>query len=62
MASTSRFVPLELPLDEFIDKQANKDTLSKTNRDVVLFKEFLKAKEIDKQIVYIYKLESERAR
>jgi len=49
MASASRFVPLELPLDEFIEEQSNKNTLSKTNRHVSLLKEFLKAKEVDKE-------------
>ena len=49
-ASKSRFIPLQLPLDEFIDKQANKNTASKTNRDVALFKVFLRKKEIDKEI------------
>ena len=50
MASASRFVPLELPLDEFIEELSNKNTLSKTNRDVSLLKEFLIAKEVDKEI------------
>ena len=50
MASASRFVPLELPLDEFIEEQSNKNTLSKTNREVSLLKEFLRAKEVDKEI------------
>ena len=50
MALASRFVPLELPLDEFIEKQSNKNTLSKTNRDVSLLKEFLRAKEVYKEI------------
>ena len=50
MASASRFVPLELPLDGFIEEQSNKNTLSKTNRDVSLLKEFLRAKEVDKEI------------
>ena len=50
IASASRFVPLELPLDEFIEEQSNKNTLSKTNRDVSLLKEFLRAKEVDKEI------------
>ena len=50
MASASRFVPLELPLDEFIEEQSNKNTLSKTNRYVSLVKEFLRAKEVDKEI------------
>ena len=48
--ASARFVPLEFPLDEFIDKQANKNTLSKTNRDVTLLKEFLRTKEIDKEM------------
>jgi len=50
MASASRFVPLELPLDEFIKEQSNKNTLSITSRDVSLLKEFLRAKEVDKEI------------
>ena len=50
MASASRFLPLELPLDEFIEELSNKNTLSKTNRDVSLLKEFLRAKEVDKEI------------
>ena len=50
MASASRFVPLQLPLDEFIEGQENKHTLSKTNRDVSLLKEFLRAKEIDEEL------------
>ena len=50
MASASRFVPLELPLDEFIEEHSNKNMLSKTNRDVSLLKEFSRAKEVDKEI------------
>jgi len=50
MALASRFVPLKLPLDEFIEKQSNKNTLSKTKRDVSLLKEFLRAKDVDKEI------------
>ena len=50
MASASRFVPLELPLDEFIEEKSNKNTLSKTNRDVSLLNEFSSAKEVDKEI------------
>ena len=49
-ASASRFVPLELPLDELIEEQSNKNTLSKTNRDVSLLKEFLRTKKGDKEI------------
>ena len=48
--ASARLVPLEFPLDEFIDKQANKNTLSKTNSDVALLKEFLRTKEIDKEM------------
>ena len=48
--ASARFVPLEFSLDKFIDKQANKNTLSKTNRDVALLKEFLRMKEIDKEM------------
>ena len=48
--ASARFVPLEFPLDEFINKQANKNTLSKTNRDVALLKEFLRTKEIVKEM------------
>ena len=50
MASASRFVPLQLPLAEFIEEQANKNTLSKTNRDVSLVKKILRAKEKDKEL------------
>jgi len=50
MASASRFLPLELPLDEVIEELSNTNTLSKTNRDVSLLKEFLRAKEVDKEI------------
>ena len=46
----SRFVVLELPLDEFVEEQSNKNTLSNTIRDVSLLKEFLRAKEVDKEI------------
>jgi len=49
-ASASCFVPLELLLDEFIEEQTNKNKLSKTNRGVSLLKEFLRAKEVDKEI------------
>ena len=48
MASASRFVPLQLPLADFIEEHANKNTLSETKRDVSLLKEFLRAKQIDK--------------
>lgn len=47
---SSRFVPLECSLDDFIQKQSNKNTLSKTTRDLALFQEFLKAKQVDKNV------------
>ena len=50
MASASRFFPLELPLDEFIEERSNRYTWSKTNRNVSSLKEFLRAKEFDKEI------------
>jgi len=50
MASASRFCPLEVPLDEFIEERSNKYTWSKTNRNVSSLKEFLRAKEFDKEI------------
>ena len=49
VASVSRFVPLKLALDDFIEKQAK----NKTNGDVALFKEFLtflRTKEIDEKM------------
>jgi adenylate cyclase class IV len=39
----SRFVQIECPIEERIQKQANKNTVSKTTRDLALLKEFLKA-------------------
>ena len=49
-SAASRFLPLESSLDEFIEGQANKNTVSKTNRDVSLLKDFLRAKEMDNEI------------
>ena len=46
----SRFVPLECNIDDFIQKQANKNTLSKTRRDLALLTEFLKSKQLDKKV------------
>jgi site-specific recombinase XerD len=46
----SRFVQIECPIEEFIQKQANKNTLSKTTRDLALLKECLKAKQVDKDV------------
>jgi hypothetical protein len=46
----SRFVPLECSLDEFIEKQRNKNTLSKTKRDLALLQEFLKTKQVQEDV------------
>jgi hypothetical protein len=40
------FVQIECPIAEFNQKQANKNTLSKTTRDLALLK-ILKAKQVD---------------
>ena len=39
-----RFVSLDKPVDKFIEDQKNKNTLSKTLRDVSLLTEFLNSK------------------
>ena len=39
-----RFVSLDKPIDKFIEDQTNKNTLSKTRRDVSLLTEFLNSK------------------
>ena len=45
MAEQSRrFVSLDKPIDKFIEDQKNKNTLSKTRRDVSLLTEFLNYK------------------
>jgi hypothetical protein len=46
----SSFVQIECPIEEFIQKQANKNNLSKTTRDLALLKEFLKARQVDKDV------------
>ena len=43
-ATGGRFVPLSTSIDSFINEQANRNTLSKTRRDVSLLNEFLQAK------------------
>ena len=48
MASV-RFVPPETTLEAFIEEQANKNTLSKTKRDVSLLKEFMRMKGRDEE-------------
>ena len=46
MAEKSRrFVSLDKPIDKFIEDQKNKNTLSKTRRDVSLLTEFLNSNE-----------------
>ena len=45
MAEQSRrFVSLDEPIDKFIEDQKQKNTLSKTRRDVSLLSEFLNSK------------------
>ena len=45
MAEQSRrFASLDKPIDKFIEDQKNKNTLSKTRRDVSLLTEFLNSK------------------
>ena len=39
-----RFVSLDKPIDKFIEGQKNKNTRSKTRRDVSLLTEFLNSK------------------
>ena len=45
----TRFVPPETTLEAFIEEQANKNTLSKTKRDVSLLKEFIRMKGKDEE-------------
>ena len=45
MAEQSRrFVSIGKPIDKFIEEQKNKNTLSKTRRDISLLTEFLNSK------------------
>ena len=45
MAEQSRrFVSLDKPIDKFMEDQKNKNTLSKTRRDISLLTEFLNSK------------------
>ena len=50
MASV-RFVPPETTLEAFIEKQANKNTSSKTKGDVSLLKEYMRMKGKDEEFV-----------
>ena len=47
---SGRFVSLEKPIDKFIKDQKNKDTLSKTRRDVSLLTEFLNSENESRRI------------
>ena len=49
MAEQSRFVSQDKPIDKFIEDQKNKNTLSKTRRDVSLLTEFLNSKNESKR-------------
>ena len=50
MAEQSRrFVSLDKPMDKFIEDQKNKNTLSRTGRDVSLLTEFLNSKSESKR-------------
>ena len=46
----SRFVSVDCSLDEFVQFQENKNTLSKTQRDVSLFKTFLVSRNEHREI------------
>ena len=51
MAGQSRrFVSLDKPIDKFIEDQKNKNTPSKTRRDVSLLTEFLNSKNESRRI------------
>ena len=51
MAEQSRrFVSLDKPIDKCIEDQKNKNTLSKTRRDVSLLTEFLNSKNESRRI------------
>ena len=54
MAEQSRrFVSLDKPIDKFIADHKNKNTLSKTRRDVSLLTEFLNSKNESRSFVII---------
>ena len=46
----SRFVSLDVPVDEFIQNQENKNTLSKTKRDLALLTEYLETKNVQQNL------------
>ena len=49
--ASARFVPPETTLEAFIEEQANKNTLSKTKKDVFLLKGFMRMKGKDEEFV-----------
>ena len=55
MAKQSRrFVSLDKPIDKFNEDQKNKNTLSKTQRDVSFLTEFLNSKNESRRIEEIW--------
>ena len=48
--NSRRFKSLEKPIETFIEEQKNKNTLSKTRRDVSLLKEFLLSKNESRKV------------
>ena len=48
-----RFPALQKSVDQFIEEQKNKQTLSKTRREVGLLSEFLKSKQENRKIEQI---------
>ena len=47
---SSRFITLDKPIEHYIQEQQNKNTLSKTRRDVTLLGEFLKQKKETREV------------
>ena len=53
-----RFSALQKSVNQFIEEQENKQTLSKTGRDVGLLSEFLKSKQENRKIEEIHQRNS----
>ena len=53
-----RFSALQKSVNQFIEEQENKQTLSKTRRDVGLLSEFLKSKQENRKIEEIHQRNS----
>ena len=53
-----RFSALQKSVNQFIEEQENKQTLSKTRRDVGLLSEFLKSKQENRKIEEIHQRKS----